>query len=140
MASTKKPKIPMNVRTSIEFTKFFNTTWREATAITDEITKAVRNAAKKAGKTLDAVALADWRRPLQRAVYKQLLNGGNWSADRTKVLTVAADMGTIAALLSGRHRRAGENQLRAAFTATKSHATCSSGGVGGGDWCTFSWI
>lgn len=140
----KKPRVPIDVVTkkipnSVVIKAYLNVKMLEAAAITSEIVRTVSASVRNAGKTPNAAALANWRSPLQKAVYSRLVQGGNWSADRTKVLKVATDMGTIAALLSGKNKSAGKNQLQGAFTAAKSHVTCSSGGVGGGDWCTFSW-
>lgn len=92
-------------------------------------------------KTANPVALGEWRSKLQSAVYARLQTGGDWNAEGANVLVVAHDMGTIAGLLSGGNGEAGPNQLKSAFAASKTHATCSAGsGVGGGAWCTFDWI
>lgn len=141
----KKPKIPIEllknkVPGSVQIKKYLNVKWAQSNQITNEIIKAVKDAAAAAGKTTESVAMADWRSVLQPAIYAKLMKNGNWAQDGATVLSVAGDMGTIAALLAGTGPEAGGNQLRAAFAATKTHTTCSAGGIGGGDWCTFSWI
>lgn len=142
----KKPRIPIELVTkkvpgSLQIKKYLNVKWTQSNQITNQIIQAVKAAATAAGKTTEAAAMADWRSVLQPAIYAKLMKGGDWVKDGAAVLSVAGDMGTIASLLSGTNPEAGGNQLRAAFAATKTHTTCSSGGgVGGGDWCTFSWV
>ena len=91
-------------------------------------------------KTANPAALAEWRSLLLPFVYNRLNTGGDWFTDGPNVLIVAGDMGTIAGLLTGAPSEAGPDQLKAAFKASKTHRTCSAGGVGGGAWCTFDWI
>jgi hypothetical protein len=119
----------------------FDSSMVMAILITNWILKEVRDGLDGVNhKTANPGALAEWRGLLQAAVYAHLKAGGDWNKDGAKVLVVARDMGTIAGLLAGGNTEAGQNQLKAAFAATKTHTTCTGSGIGGGAWCTFDWI
>jgi hypothetical protein len=119
---------------------YLRSKWAEANRIANDIVKAVRDSLYAHGKGENAPALAEWRGLLVDAVYAKLLTGGDWGTDGPNVITVATDMGTIAALLCGSSAQPTKDQLKVAFAACKSHNTCSAGGVGGGAWCSFDWF
>jgi hypothetical protein len=137
-------RVPLNLPGDAEIVKlilaFLRSTWGQANQIANEIVQAVRDSLNGHGKGENAAALAEWRGLLVDAVYLRLLTGGNWTTDGRNVLSVATDMGTIAALLCGSSPQPSKDQLKVSFAACKSHNTCSAGGIGGGAWCSFDWF
>ncbi len=133
-----KPPIPKAVLTNT--IKGLGSIKSQSVRITDEIVKAVTDAAAAGKRPANALSIGRWRKLLLEHVSNHVGKKGDWATDGPNVLSVASGMGTIAAILSASLVESGENQLKAAFAACKANPTCSRGGVGGGDWCTFSWI
>jgi hypothetical protein len=119
---------------------FFNLKWSESQQITNQIMAAViQGANANGGKTTNATSMGKWRDLLQPHVYSVLLSAGDWAKDGANVLSAAQNMGDIAATItSGSECK--ENQLKAAYSAARASTVCTSGGSGGGNWCTFDWI
>jgi len=107
--------------------------------IVDQINKAVSDAVTNMKKTLAAGAIDSWLKDLLTFITQKLKNDpmSNWDADSPKVLRVAKDMGTIAAILAGDGPQVSKNMLQAAFAACKTHAVCPTPGPGSGAWCDF---
>jgi hypothetical protein len=112
-----------------------------ARSITNKIVAKVRVGAAGRGKNVNNAAIQEWADLLYLHVYFMVGTGANWTIAEPTVLTVAEGMGDIAATLTGSGAECKKLQLQWAFAASKVHADCqSSGGSGGGDWCTFDWF
>ena len=88
------------------------------------------------GKDWEPNALNEWRAALTISVMQKLLDGGDWNADRSKVLEVAGDMAIIAAMLSFDLPKIAKNKVHGAFRAVKEHQACPNP-PGSGAWCNF---
>ena len=107
-----------------------------AASIVNEIVTHMKATLTADGKSFSATALDEWQPKLQQSVYVRLLEGGNWTADKANVLTVAGDMARISAIISGPSATVNKARVHASYRAVKEHVTCP-GGLGSGRWCDF---
>jgi len=110
-----------------------------ANRIVDRIIREVKDLIVANGKQVTSAAFAEWRPKLFKSVHTNLLLGAPWnSTTQTNVLSVAADMGTIAVLLAGANPNVAKSQIHASFNAVQQAHTVCAGGIGGGSWCDFA--
>jgi hypothetical protein len=105
-----------------------------AQLIVDKITEEI----EKAGSSIIPAAFNEWQPKLKISIKNRLDAGGKWTpAVQNKVLDVAADMATIAIIISADDPEVPKARLHAAFRAAKASKKCP-GSSGGGAWCDFS--
>jgi hypothetical protein len=105
--------------------------------IVKEILFEVEFVITTAGKTLTTDAFQEFRPKLHvEGINKKLSKGGNWTADRVRVLSAATQMGGIAVVLAGLAPKVAKVHIHNAFYAVKNGSTVCTN-PGSGSWCDF---
>lgn len=124
-------KVPGKVTIYVDLTS------KTARQIVQGIVDVITTTIGASGKSLSAGAIDEWRDGLFKSVLANLYAGGVWTAaTEANVHRVAADMATIAVILSATDSEVTKSRLHGAFRAAKTHAVCP--GMGSGAWCDFS--